>query len=155
MDASQRNIAALFNDVGRPVDVSDISKRKLAQKIVYLGQALGLPTHYSFNWYIHGPYSPALTKDYYSLTAQPGEADVHFVLRPEYQPIAERVDQLLNNRPQELSEPDWAELLASVVFLRNESQYDWKKIKETIDQKKGNLSPYFNRAKKALAGVIS
>lgn len=154
MDVSLRNIAALLNGVDRPIDISDINKRKLAQKMVYLSQELGLPTNYGFSWYIHGPYSPRLTKDYYALAAQEADDEIATcVLRPEYKPIAEKLKRLLNDRPIELSEPDWAELLASVVFLRNESNYDWRETQETIQKKKSRLAGYFAIAKKALVKV--
>ena len=38
------------------------------QKCVFMAQQLGLDMDYSFNSYKHGPYSPALTQDYYKLT---------------------------------------------------------------------------------------
>ena len=37
------------------------------QKLVYLAKKLGIDFSYNFSMYIHGPYSPELTKDYYSL----------------------------------------------------------------------------------------
>lgn len=38
------------------------------QKYVFLSQYFGLDLDYQFTMYLHGPYSPDLTNDYYALT---------------------------------------------------------------------------------------
>lgn len=44
---------------------SNFSSRIILQKLSYICQKMGLETNYSFNFYIHGPYSISLTNDYY------------------------------------------------------------------------------------------
>lgn len=46
-------------------DQDGFNARFRIQKCVFVAQCLGLNTGYGFNRYKHGPYSPALTKDYY------------------------------------------------------------------------------------------
>ena len=41
------------------------------QKYVFVAQRLGLGTTYRYNQYMYGPYSPALTGDYYRLAENP------------------------------------------------------------------------------------
>ena len=38
------------------------------QKAIYLAQTAGVNLGYFFHWYLHGPYSPSLTKDEFAIT---------------------------------------------------------------------------------------
>lgn len=44
-----------------------LAERKKFQKTIYLIQAFDIPLGYSFNWYLHGPYSPDLAEVGYAL----------------------------------------------------------------------------------------
>ncbi len=46
-------------------DIDNFEKRLKSQKVQYIGQLFGVSPNYSFNLYVHGPYSPALTADLY------------------------------------------------------------------------------------------
>ena len=48
-------------------DISSLKKRILCQKIIYFAGRLGLSPAYNFNMYVHGPYSPYLAKDLFTL----------------------------------------------------------------------------------------
>ena len=90
------------------------------QKLVYLVQECllhkGMTLGYTFTWYVHGPYSPALARDYFALDSpddpiQPVELageDVASVLR--------QVRELAGSRPDNLDTADWLELLASLHY---------------------------------------
>ena len=153
METSLRNIAGLLGSMGRDLDIESVSKRKLLQKLVYLGQSLGLPTNYNFSWYIHGPYSPRLTKDYYELESELNKGSAaKQTLSDAYARIANELNGLLEERPAEkISEADWAELLASIIFLRKESGYDEKETLSTIQSKKPHVSDFFDGALKRLS----
>lgn len=156
MEPGARNIAALLNGIGEDFNISDTEKRKLLQKQVYLAQQLGLPIVYSFSWYIHGPYSPSLTKDYYDLDAslRAGDEIMHYQLNEKYQPIAERLLELMRQKPKALAEKeDWAELLASIAFLRNQSGYSNDAARALINDRKPHVADYYDAASKALATV--
>lgn len=45
---------------------SDLNFRIKIQKFVFLTKYFGWANSYTYNLYVHGPYSPALTDDYYS-----------------------------------------------------------------------------------------
>src|SRR2546425_7730085 len=53
--------------LGADLDLSTFETRLELQKKVYLLQESGEDLGYSYGWYIHGPYSPGLTKDLFSL----------------------------------------------------------------------------------------
>jgi uncharacterized protein YwgA len=155
MDTGQRNIAALLSSLNLDFDIHNVASRKLLQKLVYLAQALGLPVYYSFNWYLHGPYSPRLTKDYYDLKShlEMGESIATYKLAEKYSQISRSVLSLLDAKPADTALEDWAELLASLSFLRTESGYDNKTAREFLAKKKPHVADHFTEAKKALTSV--
>lgn len=48
-------------------DLVTFESRLKAQKLQYLAQQCGVSPTYSFNLYLHGPYSPTLTADLFEL----------------------------------------------------------------------------------------
>jgi len=53
--------------------VNIFNNRLKLQKYVFLARRYGFDLGYSYNLYIHGPYSPDLAKDYYALSESPIE----------------------------------------------------------------------------------
>src|SRR5690348_9276510 len=107
----QRFVEAL----GEPADISSIDSRKRFQKAVYLGQLSGIDLGYRYSWYVQGPYSTSLTKDYYALASAVAGGE-----RPhEEQKLKPAiVDKLQTMRSMlkipagaQLDEPSWYELL--------------------------------------------
>ncbi len=155
MDSASASIAALLGSVSRGFSVKTVDDRKLIQKVVYLGQQLGLPLSYSFGWYKRGPYSPRLTRDYYTLSSyvDAGESVDAIRLNEIYRPIGERIAALLSARPDGVSEADWAELLASITFLRNDSGYDTARVRDVLVSEKAHVAKYMTDALQALQSV--
>jgi uncharacterized protein YwgA len=54
-----------FEREGLEVTTDKFAGRKNVQKVIYLLQERRLPFGYAFSWYLRGPYSPGLTKDYF------------------------------------------------------------------------------------------
>lgn len=50
-----------------------LDDRKKFQKTVYLIQAFDIPLGYTFNWYLHGPYCPALADVGYEISSRYNE----------------------------------------------------------------------------------
>lgn len=69
---ADKNLVSL-DDITRNDD-DGFRARFRIQKCVFMAQQLGLDMGYSFNSYKHGPYSPALTQDYYGLKNERIEA---------------------------------------------------------------------------------
>ena len=47
--------------------MASLEDRKKFQKTIYLLQAFGIDLGYEFIWYLHGPYSPELTRVGYAI----------------------------------------------------------------------------------------
>jgi hypothetical protein len=56
------DVMAFLNVLGLSDKLNSFTGRKRIQKSVYLLQQLGAGLHFSYTWYVHGPYSPDLTR---------------------------------------------------------------------------------------------
>jgi len=66
-------LAELSRATSKSYDASSFDSRLRIQKSIYLLSALGVPEvrSYSFSYYLRGPYSPSLAKDYYAIEKTP------------------------------------------------------------------------------------
>ncbi|HTU91724.1 MAG TPA: hypothetical protein VMF69_16695 [Gemmataceae bacterium] len=135
-------------------NIDTIDDRKRVQKAVYLGQIARVDLGYRFGWYLRGPYSPGLTKDYYALAdaVNSGELDTQGrTLKPELRERLRRIRPLLDPPPEGvLSQEDWLELLASLHFLRRVSMFDSNKSTARIRQEKPYLQEFLPQAESQL-----
>src|SRR3712207_9330456 len=74
MRVNRHNISIFFFNDTATTEIYTLSLhdalpiyRKRVQKAVYIGQLTGVDLGYRFSWYVKGPYSTALTRDYYDL----------------------------------------------------------------------------------------
>jgi uncharacterized protein YwgA len=140
--------------LGESVSIQNFDERKRFQKVVYLGQVAGVDLGYRYGWYIKGPYSTELTRDYYALS-QALEADEKI---PESQHLVSSAQDALRRLTPVLTPPsdaklnrsDWLELLASWHYLRTVSKFDERRAQETIQSEKANLAPYIDQARREL-----
>jgi uncharacterized protein YwgA len=138
--------------LGIPPDIDTVNERKRVQKSIYLGQIAGVDLGYRFGWYLKGPYSPELTKDYYELDEALNEGDIEYQKKDLKGQLKEKLQaiQPIMSPPSDVSlnQEDWLELLASVHYQF--SRYDQETAKANIDREKHNLVPYIPRAEESL-----
>lgn len=105
---------------GQPPSIEKFEDRILAQKVIYLADALGAYCgDYKWNWYKKGPYSPALARVLYQdYDANPYKS---YSVREDVRECLEPLKKLIEKRPNNLSLVDWLELLASFFYLYKES----------------------------------
>lgn len=145
-----------LEQLGISTDISTRNGRKRVQKAVYLGQLSGVDLGYHFGWYLLGPYSPALTRDYFQLDEDVRATPDAFKgkhLRSDVSDKLKKVAPLFVVPPDlrsALSTEDWLELLASYHYLRTASGQDSAQAQHTMDHRKGHLSQYVDRAAKVL-----
>jgi hypothetical protein len=128
--------------------------------LVYLAQAAGLRGRYSYGWYVYGPYSPALTQDYFRLQEHVGlspdaleDMQNRYELSPQVEKAMTSVKDLMQV-PPDLGDDrlaDWLELLASYHFLRTRSGADHAKATEILRARKPHVSDYADLAREHLA----
>lgn len=119
MDPQQIGLKLGLDAIGVPIRVASFPDRLILQKAVYLAQAAGVDLGYHYNWYLRGPYSPALTRDAFAIAAEIGEGvdDSHGCnLDPVSTGRLGQLRELIERIPQQ-DLPAKLELLASVRFL--------------------------------------
>jgi uncharacterized protein YwgA len=119
MDRQQISLKLTLDALGLPPRLDSFADRLILQKAIYLSQVVGVQLGYHYNWYLRGPYSPALTRDAFAIVAElkqnvdeaaGWQLDVTSLQRlRELRTLIERIPE------QELSKK--LELLASVRFL--------------------------------------
>ena len=67
MDRQQIGVKLTTNGLGLDFKIKYFQDRLILQKAVYLAQTAGVNLGYYYHWYLHGPYSPSLTRDEYAI----------------------------------------------------------------------------------------
>ena len=121
-------------------DISTVDRRLEVQKAVYLSQVAGVPLGYTYGWYLKGPYSPSLTRDYYGLTDDMVPAGTS--LRAGAVERLNAVKELMEKQIGQLDRPKRLELLASLHYLIRESRLSVEAAKAKIGQLKPHLTAF-------------
>ena len=69
MDRKQIALKLAADGLGLDFKIGSFRDRLILQKAMYLVQAAGVHLGYHYQWYLHGPYSPSLTRDEYAVVA--------------------------------------------------------------------------------------
>jgi uncharacterized protein YwgA len=154
MDAKLVALKLFLTELGVPEKIETVRDRKRVQKAIYVGQLSGVDLGYRFGWYLMGPYSPALTRDYYDLDEAIGEGDKEYEGVELKAPIRTHLSQIksLFSVPSKvkLCQEDWLELLSSVHFLRKVSGYDKDTAHSVLEKQKPQLVDYESAAEAEL-----
>lgn len=106
--------------------------RIICQKKIYLLQSLGTDLGYSYNWYLRGPYSPALANYVYLNVELLSNTNFdNYKISESATENIKRVNDLEEQKPADFSLSSWYELLASLLYI--EKNRDSWKIKSGED----------------------
>lgn len=99
---------------GAAFDLGTFQGRLVFQKTVYIWKSFGVPIGYPFNWYVRGPYSPALTSAGFQIKdGMDRLPPVRFV-----DPKAEKAfEEALQFVSPHRTDARWLEVVASIHFL--------------------------------------
>ena len=135
-----------------PLNISSRARRKTLQKAVYLAQQLFPPLGYRYNWYVLGPYSPALARDYYSLSTEADVSTRGFRLSEAARRKIALLKPWLKPPPEvDLATDSWLELLASLHYLV--TSVDAKNANQILGDAKPHLIPFREQAREALRSL--
>ena len=102
------------------ISKESFNDRLICQKKIYLLQSLGVDLGYSYNWYVRGPYSPALTNYIYSNLDVLSSTDFsRYALSEEAEKRINQVNDLEKDKTQDMEKVSWYELLASLLYIDN------------------------------------
>ena len=133
---------ASLKELGISPKMESFSERKRVQKIVYLlDKVFQLNFGYSYNWYLHGPYSPELTRIIFDVIEQEREdiAEPAELSRQEKEKIR-RLKLFLND---DIESTDTLELLVSLHYLLDCWSDTDSKVEDAVNFLKSK-KPYFS-----------
>ena len=155
MDSRLLALKLFLSELGIPREIETLDDRKKVQKAIYLGQRAGVDLGYRFGWYLMGPYSPALTRDYYALSEalELGEgAEEGKVLHRSIRDRLGRIRPILCvPEDTNLEQSDWLELLASYHFLRSVRRLSDDEAVQLLKEQKPKLVGNAGNAARELA----
>lgn len=122
------------------LNINTFEQRKILQKTIYILREMGVKIRYTYNWYIHGPYSPQLADDAYEIQFNQGYHNDEiegYCFKGEVKEIIERFKKLFKDREKD---DEWLELIGSLLFLRNYHDLDDEKLKTLLLTRKEKFS---------------
>lgn len=141
-------------ELGEPFQIKTVDQRKHTQKAVYLGQLSKVDLGYRYGWYLMGPYSTRLTRDYYALDEGIERGDKSFEthsLLPAAKVELARFKAILDlPETVDLDKTAWLELLASWHYLTKISRSKKGVATEIIRKNKPNLVQFIHVAENKL-----
>jgi len=140
MSRTYRLFASL-KTLGINPKMATFAERKKVQKLVYLMDKLfGMDLGFSYSWYLHGPYSPEVTKIVFDVIEgrQIEGSNQEALSRRD---IA-RIDRLKSFLGKDIDSNDELELLVSLHFLIERSRNSKLSQKDVVDFLKSK-KPYF------------
>ena len=141
MNETDRLFACL-KMVGINPRMETFSERKRVQKMVYLlDKVFNLNFGFSYNWYLHGPYSPELTRIIFNVI----EKEREDIAKPVNLSAADKakIGRLKLFLCDDIESTDALELLVSLHYLLNCSPNSDSKVEDAVDFLKSK-KPYFS-----------
>ncbi len=155
MEPRLEALKLVLDHVGAPAEPSTLIDRVFMQKALYLIQAAGVRFGYHFGWYLRGPYSTALTKDYFGLSNGTAPSGFERKRIPDFIKVKLDKVKVLSEVPLSLevalNKGEWLELVASFHYLRTTGAMNSEKAKEILRKEKPRLAPYADLAESKLS----
>ena len=154
MDGRLVVLQLVLKELGISSDIRQLKNRKEIQKSIYLGQISGVDLGYRFGWYLLGPYSTSLTRDYYQLSediSSKSETSSKRVLKNVVKTRLAKVKPLFKvPKDVDLEPEEWLELLASFHYLRKVQKLSVEDTDAKLSDQKPKLVPFLEKAKSGL-----
>ena len=114
--------------LGASTDLETFSNRKKLQKLTYLVQIVyGVKLGFGFSWYLHGPYSPQLTRALYN-----GNLDSQNLTQDPTEQERKRLEDLKHFLGNDIKSSDTLELIASLHYVMTMGKETGKSDEEII-----------------------
>lgn len=108
------------------ISKENFDDRLICQKKIYLLQSLGTDLGYTYNWYVHGPYSPSLANYIYNNLEVLSSIDFsNYRLSASAENNINQVNMLIEDIQMDFKVASWYELLASLLYIINNKD-SWK-----------------------------
>ncbi len=134
MTGNLGKVIACFKEMGVHPNLGDFSSRLVMQKTVYLLEKMGVNLGYSYGLYVHGPYSPALTRALYGHKDQVQSLENPAPLGEAERKAALKILNATNLKPSQL------EIAATLAFFRQEQ----KMTEDDAVRKLKEIKPFYS-----------
>jgi len=118
MQERENEIIRFLNAV-TDVSLENFDDRLKLQKLTYLAREIGLECRYAFSWYVHGPYSPSLTRVLFTADEMGELVNENVKLTTKEETIFSNLKQLLG---KDFDNARILELMASVWYMLPEGE---------------------------------
>ncbi|WP_424769332.1 hypothetical protein [Paenibacillus sp. sgz302251] len=133
---------------GENPSTDNMDNRIIWQKVGYFAKQLGMPfNEYNFSWYIRGPYSPAYTSILFSIKSNLKNilsSEEQFQLNEQASNKLTPLKRLIDNQPTGTSLSIWLELLASIHFIKNDTNTNKQQVYNKLIKEKPKLTDQVN-----------
>ena len=126
-----------FKQLALEYNIERFSDRKRLQKITYLLEIFGVDFGFKFNWYLHGPYSPALTDVLYKNDKESVGREV-----PDSKDDQKKIESLKRFLGSDIKSSHTLELIVSLHYLMVIGRAQGKSDKEILELL-NELKPFF------------
>jgi len=130
---------AFLRVLGLADDLNSFTNRKRIQKIVYMLKQFGADLKFGYVWYLHGPYSPELTRTLFNPTNADLESE-RDLTKTELQ----ITNQMRNFLAKDLYSVDSLELIVSLIYLIKHGPKEGYNTKQKITQYLQAQKPQFS-----------
>lgn len=127
-----------LNILGIKPNIDSFADRKRLQKITYLLEKSGVDLGFEFSWYLHGPYSPSLTRVLYKEDPEKTEQNI-----PVDKNDKKRILILKDLLGNDIKSSDTLELIASLHYIISLGRVQ-KKSNDEIYELFRDLKPFFS-----------
>jgi len=130
---------AFLRTLGLADDLDSFTSRKCIQKIIYMLKQFGADLKFGYTWYVHGPYSPELTRTLFNPTNIDLKSE-RDLTRTELQ----MVNRMRNFLAEDLYSVNSLELIASLIYLIKHGPEKGLNSKQEIIEYLESLKPQFS-----------
>lgn len=158
MDTRLIVLELVLRELGIESKIDTLEDRIHLQKAIYLSQEAGLSLGYRYSWYVRGPYSTSLTRDYYFLQMAYGddsEGGHSRSLRRHVKSILSKIKPIMTVPPDvDVSPSAWLELVSSSHYLlKTVGKDDHEAARKKLRKLKPHLSKYIAQAERELTTI--
>ncbi len=132
---------AFLRALGMADDLNTFSGRKRVQKTIYLLKQFGADLRFGYTWYLHGPYSPELTRTLLNPSRE-DRKDERSLTKAEFE-VVNKVRNFLGN---DFYSVDSIELVVSLIYLIKHGPQEGLKSKLKITEYLRHRKPQFSLA---------
>ena len=128
------DLGIMLKNINAGFSMNEFNDRLILQKTIYVLKSFGIDFGYQYSWYLHGVYSPDLTRDGFKLEEIYHDIP-NFTLRYASDKTQAQFEKFLTFMKDKKSNPDLLEIVSSICHL-NPTESNKNLIIKFVEDKK-------------------